>query len=167
MGSFAPSTTEWGVQLVSDQEKMLRKFWRSLRAGVCRFGLQMHTFRGKVLRPLQQDGLYPYHCQSVQTLQTQSAAVPSPVTGLGTAATCEIWCVLWVGRLYVTWDNNCYNTHVRIPPILTITLWWSCDARKMNSNWNNFLEALTLERCRVYSGKKWSACNLRTKDFLT
>jgi len=48
-----------------------------------------------------------------------------PVTGLGTVATCETWCVLWVGRQYVTWDNKCYNTHVRIPTILTITLWWS------------------------------------------
>jgi len=65
---------ERGVQLVSDQEKILRKFRRSLREGVCRFTLQMHTFRGKVLLPLQQDGLYPYHCRSVQTLQTQSAA---------------------------------------------------------------------------------------------
>lgn len=88
------------------------------------------------------------------------------VTGFGTVATCETWCVLWVGWLYVTWDNNCYNTHVRIPTILTITLWWSRDARKISSNLNSFLEALTLERCRVYSGNKLCACNLRTSEFL-
>jgi hypothetical protein len=82
-----------------------------------------------------------------------------PVTGLVTVAMCETWCVLWVGRMDLAWDNNCYNTHVRITTILTIAFWWSCDARKINSNLISFLEGLTLERCRVYSGKKCSACS--------
>ena len=112
------STMEWGVQLVSDQEKILRGFRRSPRARVCRFALQIHTLRGKVLRPLQQDGLYPYHYQSVQVCR-HSKPNPQleriPVTGLGIVATRETWCVLWVGRLHVTWDNNSYNTQCTDP----------------------------------------------------
>lgn len=138
-GIICPTYHGTGRQLVSDQEKILRKIRRSLRAGVCPFAPQMHTFRGKVLRSLQSEGLNPYHCQSVQTLQNQSAAGRIPVTGLGTVTTCETWCVLWVVRVYVTWDNKCYNTRVRIPTILTITLWWSRDARKINSNLKQFL----------------------------